>query len=123
MTEGEAPGSSSERSAAAQPPAAQSPPKEYVFPPSFAQQRLWLLDRLLPLRWVYNVAKAYRLRGELEVEVLRGALDDLVQRHESLRTRFGFEDSGPLQVIAAQRRVTLEVEELGALGPLEREAE
>jgi hypothetical protein len=114
--------SSSERRAAAQTPAGQSSAKEYVFPPSFAQQRLWVLDRLLPTGSVYNVGKVYRLRGELKVEALRTALDDLVERHESLRTRFEFEESGPVQRIAAQQRIALEVEELGGLGA-ERKAE
>jgi hypothetical protein len=49
--------------------------------------------------------------GGAEVDALRAALDELVERHESLRTRFGFEESGPVQVIAAQLRIGLEVED------------
>ena len=96
---------------------------ELRFPASFAQQRLWLLDRLLPTGSVYNVPKVYRLKGALKVDALRAALDELVERHESLRTRFGFEDSGPVQVIAAQLRIGLEVEDLTGLAAGEREGE
>ena len=96
---------------------------ELKFPISFAQQRLWLLDRLLPLGSVYNVGKLYGLRGELDIEALRGALDDLVERHESLRTRFVFEESAPVQLIAAEQRMAFAVEELGALAAEERAAE
>ena len=66
---------------------------ELKFPVSFAQQRLWLLDRLLPMRSVYVEPKVYRLTGALKVDALRAALDELVERHESLRTRFGFEEA------------------------------
>ena len=60
-------------------------------------------------RWrsVYIEPKVYRLRGALRVDALQAALDELVERHESLRTRFGFEESGPVQVIAAQLRLEL----------------
>ena len=91
--EGESLDSSGQQSAAERAPPAQSPAKEFVFPPSYAQQRLWLLDRLLPTGSVYNVPKVYRLIGALKVDALQAALDELVERHESLRTRFGFEEA------------------------------
>ncbi|HEU4538929.1 MAG TPA: amino acid adenylation domain-containing protein, partial [Polyangiaceae bacterium] len=56
--------------------------------PSFAQERLWFLDRLHPGGSAYNVPSALRLRGPLDVEALRGALRALVERHEGLRTTF-----------------------------------
>jgi len=96
---------------------------ELRFPVSFAQQRLWLLDRLLPMGSVYSVSKLYRLSGELKVEALRGALDDLLERHESLRTRFEFEESGPVQLVAAHQRMELQVDDLEALELSEREVE
>jgi len=55
---------------------------------SFSQERLWFLDQLLANDSVYNIAVATRLTGELDVLALRGALNELVRRHESLRTRF-----------------------------------
>ncbi len=92
-------------------------------PLSYAQQRLWLLDRLLPSRSVYNVPLGVRLRGALDVEVLRRALDELVRRHEVLRTRFGVRDGEPVQVIDSQLGVPIELEDLSALASEEREAE
>ncbi|HEU0015953.1 MAG TPA: amino acid adenylation domain-containing protein, partial [Longimicrobium sp.] len=57
-------------------------------PLSFAQQRLWFLEQLEPGRASYNVPFPLRLRGVLDTEVLRGALAELVRRHEPLRTVF-----------------------------------
>ena len=121
--EGESLDSSGQQSTAERPALVQSSAKEFVFPLSYAQQRLWLLDRLLPTGSIYNVPKVYRLRGALRVEALQWALDELVERHESLRTRFGFEESGPVQVIAARLRVELAVEDLTGLAAGEREGE
>jgi len=121
--EGESLDSSVQQSTTERPAPAQASTKEFVFPPSYAQQRLWLLDRLLPTGSIYNVPKVYRLTGALNVEALRSALDALIERHESLRTRFGFEDGSPVQVIAAKLRIGLEVEDLTGLGAEEREAE
>jgi hypothetical protein len=94
-----------------------------TFPLSYAQQRLWLLDRLLPRGSVYNVAKVFRLVGSSDVAALRAALNELVQRHEVLRTRFELEDRGPVQVIAPQMPLALQLEDLGELGAEVREAE
>jgi hypothetical protein len=123
MMEGESLNASTPSSATTQTPTVQSSAKEFVFPPSFAQQRLWLLDQLLPNGAIYNVPRVYRLHGPLNVEALRLAFDDLVERHESLRTRFGLEDSGPVQIISAQMRTALQVEDLTGPAPAQREAE
>ncbi len=68
-------------------------------PLSFAQQRLWLLDQLEPAPWSYNVVVARRLRGPLRVDALQRALDELLVRHESLRTTFPVVDGEPVQRI------------------------
>src|SRR5215469_9426799 len=57
-------------------------------PLSFAQQRLWFLDQLEPGSTAYLIPQAYSFQGELHIESLRKSLEDLVQRHESLRTTF-----------------------------------
>src|SRR5512146_1218849 len=71
------------------------------FPLSFAQQRLWLLDQLAPGRASYNIAGAFRLGVPLKPDVLTGALNEIVRRHEILRTTFhAAEDGQPFQVVA-----------------------
>ncbi|HJU21041.1 MAG TPA: amino acid adenylation domain-containing protein [Casimicrobiaceae bacterium] len=81
-----------------------------VFPASYAQQRLWLHEQLLPVRGVYNVAQVLRLGGDLDVAALSRALVEVVSRHESLRTHFVQEDGTPMQVVSPSCPVELEVE-------------
>ncbi|MDM4719726.1 amino acid adenylation domain-containing protein [Micromonospora sp. WMMA1363] len=76
---------------------------------SFAQLRLWLLDRLVPLSSEYVIPCAFRVRGELDVAALESAFRSLVQRHEVLRTRFDVVDEEPVQVIDADPRVRVSV--------------
>jgi len=60
----------------------------YVFPASYAQQRLWFLDQLEPDSPFYNIPSAVRLEGDLDVDALTRSLDEIVWRHETLRTTF-----------------------------------
>ncbi|HEY0410390.1 MAG TPA: amino acid adenylation domain-containing protein, partial [Candidatus Dormibacteraeota bacterium] len=69
-------------------------------PPSFAQERLWFLDRLEPGSAGYNVPAALRLDGPLVFAALSSALSSVVARHEALRTTFAEAGGRPLQVIA-----------------------
>ncbi|MFE4832199.1 amino acid adenylation domain-containing protein [Streptomyces sp. NPDC056672] len=64
---------------------------------SFTQQRLWSVNRLEGQSPAYNVPLVVRMMGALDVSALQTALSDVVERHESLRTRFGEFDSGPCQ--------------------------
>ena len=59
-----------------------------TFPASYAQQRLWFLDQLEPATALYNVPGAFRLRGRLDVGAFERSLNEIVQRHEALRTTF-----------------------------------
>ncbi len=70
-------------------------------PLSFAQERLWLLDRFEPQSSTYTIPAAIVLSGPLAVAALRAALTALVARHESLRTTFALGPDGPEQRIAA----------------------
>ncbi|HEV2733203.1 MAG TPA: amino acid adenylation domain-containing protein, partial [Longimicrobiaceae bacterium] len=105
-----------------------APPLERVsraepLPLSFAQQRLWLVDRLEPGSAAYNMPFALRLRGVPDVAALRRALDALVARHETLRTVFAEQGGAPVQVIHPPAPVDLEELDLRELPEAEREAE
>ena len=76
-------------------------------PLSFTQQRLWFLDQLDPLNPLYNVTSTIRLQGKLQVERLEDCLNEIVRRHEALRTRFGMANGEPVQIIEPWQRVTL----------------
>ena len=90
-------------------------------PLSFAQERLWFLDQLEPGSAVYNVPALVRLRGVLRPAVLGAALNEIVRRHEVLRTTFARSGDRPIQVIAAERRIVLPLVDLAALPePLRR---
>ncbi|HEV7519399.1 MAG TPA: amino acid adenylation domain-containing protein, partial [Thermoanaerobaculia bacterium] len=92
-------------------------------PLSFAQQRLWFLDRLVPDNPFYNVYGALDLQGPLAVAALRQALSEIVRRHESLRTRFPAVGGRPLQIIAPGPVLELATIDLGALAGAARVAE
>ncbi|PYT07626.1 MAG: hypothetical protein DMF49_07550 [Acidobacteria bacterium] len=92
-------------------------------PLSFAQERLWFLDRLGPATPIYNMARALRLRGPLDVAALERGLNEIVRRHEILRTTFAEAAEGPVQVIAPSLVLDLPVVELGALPEDRRQEE
>src|SRR5215207_1821614 len=92
-------------------------------PLSFAQERLWFLDRMEPGNAFYNLPNAVRLRGALDVPALERALGEIVRRHEALRTTFAEADGSPVQVIAPFGGLALPVEDLSGLGEADREAE
>ncbi|MDB4970229.1 MAG: tycC2 [Myxococcales bacterium] len=72
-----------------------------ALPLSFAQQRLWFLDQLEPGSAAYNLPAALRIRGQLDVEALRRAIESLTARHEVLRTTFVARNGEPVQLIHA----------------------
>ncbi|MFD4766595.1 amino acid adenylation domain-containing protein [Streptomyces niveus] len=84
-------------------------------PLTFAQSRMWVMDRLAPGLPLYNTPLAMRLRGPLDRAALLSALDTVVARHEVLRTRYVGEgaDGDPEQVVDAAGPVALETLELG----------
>ena len=98
-------------------------PREGRMPLSYAQQRLWFLDQLMPGSGMYNIVGALRVRGELNLEALNKSLQELVRRHEVLRTRLEAEQGEPWQVIEKELVLELPQVDLSGMGEGEREAE
>jgi amino acid adenylation domain-containing protein len=94
-----------------------------VFPTSFAQQRLWFVDQLEPGKSTYNVAQAFRLSGRLQPEALEHSLNEIVRRHEMLRTTFVEIEGEPAQTIGAPADRPLDIVSLAELPAGRREAE
>jgi amino acid adenylation domain-containing protein/FkbM family methyltransferase len=90
---------------------------------SFAQERLWFLDRLAPGNVAYNVPAAVRLRGRLDPAALAATLREIVRRHEVLRTSFETTAAGPVQAIAEQLDLPLPLADLSRLPRAARETE
>jgi amino acid adenylation domain-containing protein len=93
-------------------------------PSSFAQQRLWVVDQLMPGSPAYNLADALRWEGAFDIATLSRALDEIVRRHEVLRTTFAVVDGQAVQVIAPPmplelRRVDLTAETATPATPAE----
>ena len=98
-------------------------PRTGGLPLSFAQQRLWFLDRLEPGRPVYNMPIALRLHGELRTAALAGALAALTARHEALRTTFADRAGEPFQRISVMASTVLRQVDLQSLPADRRETE
>jgi amino acid adenylation domain-containing protein len=95
----------------------------FVFPASFAQQRLWFLDRLFPGNPFYNVSAALRLTGSLNLAALEQTFNEIVRRHEALRTTFRMLEEQLVQVIAPALTLPLPVVDLRILPAAEQETE
>ncbi|MFF0867017.1 amino acid adenylation domain-containing protein [Nonomuraea sp. NPDC003560] len=91
-------------------------------PLSYGQERLWFLQRLDPADASYNMYMVQRLRGELSIRDLAGALATVAARHPMLRARFPAVDGGPVQVVEPELRLDPVVVDLADLPAAEREA-
>ncbi|MBW4556597.1 MAG: amino acid adenylation domain-containing protein [Trichormus sp. ATA11-4-KO1] len=92
-------------------------------PLSFAQQRLWFLDQLEPNNSAYNIFHAVRIQGSLNIVALKQSFQEIVQRHEALRTSFQTIDGQPIQVIAPILNLSIPVIDLSECSLLEQELE
>ncbi|KAB2654473.1 MAG: amino acid adenylation domain-containing protein, partial [Verrucomicrobia bacterium] len=98
------------------------PDRDRPLPLSFAQQRLWFLDRLHGGSVEYGMPEVARLIGLLDTRALAKAIDRIVARHESLRTVFVERDGAAVQMVVAPPRDALAVVDLSGLEPSAREA-
>src|SRR5262249_43477951 len=96
------------------PPLVRQPRPDRV-PLSYAQQRLWFIDRFEETSTEYNIPVALRLRGELSANAVVRTVNTIVERHESLRTHFTDIEGVPVQVIQPRRRIEVPVDDLSTL--------
>jgi amino acid adenylation domain-containing protein len=97
--------------------------RDGALPLSFAQQRLWFLDQFEPDSPAYNIPMALRLSGPLNVAALEWALNEVIRRHDSLRTYFTFSDNDPRQTVLDSLVLPLSVADLSALPDAQQRAE
>jgi amino acid adenylation domain-containing protein/natural product biosynthesis luciferase-like monooxygenase protein len=111
------------QAASRQAPPLRPMPRQERMPLSFAQQRLWFLDRLEPGGSTFNIPIALRIEGALDVRALEHAFQEVVRRHEALRTVFIDLPEGPAQVVLSGVEPRLTVEDLRVLPVDVREQE
>jgi amino acid adenylation domain-containing protein len=98
-------------------------PRSGDLPLSFAQERLWFAHQLDPESPAYNLPRALRLIGDLDLTALARALDEVVRRHEALRTTFPSIGGKACQLIAPPQPLALPFVDVAGLPEREREAE
>jgi NRPS condensation-like uncharacterized protein len=91
-------------------------------PLSFAQQRLWFLDQMGSDRAVYNIPEAYYLTGPLNLAAFQCAINEIICRHEVLRTTFRSQDGQPFQVVSSYQPLEIPVTDLSKIAAQEKEA-
>ncbi|MBD1806974.1 hypothetical protein H6F98_16165 [Microcoleus sp. FACHB-SPT15] len=106
----------------------QAPPLQQIsrdtdLPLSFSQERLWSLHQLKPDSSSHNIPLALRITGLLNIPALEQSLNQILRRHETLRTTFTTVDGQPVQVVAPERTLTLPIVNLQELSSDQRETE
>ena len=96
--------------------------RDRVFPVSYAQEAVWFLHQLEPNAGIYNRPLAFRLTGLLDVMALEQSFNEMLRRHEALRTAFPLIDGKPAQAIMPAELRGLSILDLTSLHPTEREA-
>ncbi|HLJ26156.1 MAG TPA: non-ribosomal peptide synthase/polyketide synthase [Candidatus Angelobacter sp.] len=105
-------------------PAITRVPRDAAIPLSYTQQRVWFIERMAPGGAAYNLPAAVRIKGVLDLALLERVLQEIISRHETLRTRFEVVDGEPRQVIEDTVTVPLPVTDLsGHAEELETTAE
>jgi acyl-CoA synthetase (AMP-forming)/AMP-acid ligase II len=97
--------------------------REHALQASIAQEQIWVIDQLLPGMPFFNVPYALRLTGECDRAILQQCCDEIIRRHEALRTTFAPDDGQLLQIIAPTLSAPLTVIDLRAVPGCKREDE
>ena len=98
-------------------------PRQGNIPLSFAQQRLWFFSQLEPDSSAYNIPAAVRLTGKLNVDALSKSINEIIRRHEILRTTFTVVDGEAIQVIGNGKNFIFSVIDLQTLSEVEKQQE
>jgi hypothetical protein len=95
----------------------------YRFPTNLAEQSFWYLDRLEPGNPCWNIAVRFRIIGALDTSILKRSLNEIIRRHEILRTSFELTDDALTQIVHAEGTISLPLDDLGDLSSSARDAE
>lgn len=99
-----------------------SVPHNGNIPLSFSQERLWFLEQLEPTRGsAYNMPSVFRIIGALNISALQQSLNEILQRHEALRTNFSSVEGKPFQVIHPELVLSLPIVDLREIPLVQRE--
>lgn len=93
---------------------------ERCSPLTFAQQRLWLIDRFAPETAVYNIPQSWTIESAIDLAAFERALDRLAERHQALRTRIEVRDGDPVQVVIKRVKIPLQFTDLEDVAEGER---
>ncbi|MEW6732939.1 MAG: amino acid adenylation domain-containing protein, partial [Acidobacteriota bacterium] len=96
-------------------------PRKELIPLSFAQQRLWFLDRFEPSSSTYNITVAVHLQGWLDKAALEYSINEVIKRHEALRTSFSLINDQPVQIITDRLLLEIRQQDLCHLPDEQRE--
>jgi amino acid adenylation domain-containing protein len=102
-------------------PAIAPVPRHGILPAAVAQEHFWRFEQALPGLPLFNIPYVVRLVGLLDMAILEQSFDEMLQRHEALRTTFAVVDGQLVQIIAPALHLTLTVRDLRALPEFERE--
>src|SRR5205807_9616585 len=93
----------------------------YRFPTNRAQQSLWYLDRLEPGNPCWNIAVRFRIIGALDPSLLDQSINEIVRRHEVLRTSFALIDGTLSQIVHTDAAIPLPLDDLSHLSSFDRD--
>lgn len=97
-------------------------PRPDKIPLSYAQKWLWLYSQRESSSFAYNIPAALRLKGQLKVEALKASIDEIIRRHEVLRTTFHMDDTELYQVVLPELEIPLPVSDLSHMDADGKEA-